>query len=204
MQRIKIEDASTDQLRAFAKDIQQIEKVPTDRSKVIAALIESGWEKDFITIAGGAPGGVEEAADDFQPEQFVQATPLREEVIRFSSVKGFGFWKKSPMVICRIMSTDRPGGKEPAHPIINNSPPLVIQRNKLVEIPYDFYLVLRQAGGTKIEPGADAKDPLVETDYQEYPMTDIQLPSPEAIAKWQAHTGSIEFGHPGGRQQVAA
>jgi hypothetical protein len=187
MKPIKISEATDEQLRKFATDVQQIENVPTERGRIIAALVESGHESDFIFVEGDASPDQDEPVEQFaEPEETVHKMPTA----------GFGYWKNSPMVRLKILPTDRPGGNEPAHPSINGSPPLVIARNKLVEIPWDFYLVLKQAGGTKLVSGALPTDDLVKLDYSEYPMTDVVLPSRDAIAKWQARTGDNELGRP--------
>jgi hypothetical protein len=189
MKKIPITEASDAQLREFAKTVQQIDKVPAQRGPLIAAILQSGWQNDYIIT------------DTDQPDLPESSSPLEqheepEETVSKMPLKGFGFWKNSPMVHLRIMSTDRPGGNEPAHPSINGSPPLVIQRNILVEVPYDFYLDLKQAGGTKVIPGASATDELVRQDYKEYPMEIVKMPTREEIAKWQEHTSKMELGHP--------
>lgn len=189
--KVTIAEATDDQLKAFAKDFQQIESIPAARGGVIAALMESGWTNDFVYVAG-------EAAAPVQAEQTAPVAQVARagEKPAPMPTSGFSYWKDSPMVTLRIMPTDRPGGNEPAHPIINGSPALVIQRNKLVEVPWDFYLVIKQAGGTKLMPGADAKDDLVPQDYSEYPMTDVVLPSQAAVDAWIAKTQGHELGSP--------
>jgi hypothetical protein len=188
MKQVPIIEASDEQLKAFARDVQQIEKVPNARGPLLAALLESGWDKEYVLADG------DDTANDDQPA-LAQFEQPQEKVTKMPT-SGFGQWRGSPMVRLKIMPTDRPGGAEPAHPSINGSPCLVIQRNQLVEIPYDFYLVLKQAGGTKVLPGERPNDPLVEVDYYEYPMTDVVLPPPEEIAKWQAKTTGNELGRP--------
>jgi hypothetical protein len=196
MNKLPIADAGTPQLIEFAK-IQQIENVPTDRAKVIAALVESGWTQDYILAAdAAAPPGVADVA----PAQ-AQTLEVGEPITEMPT-SGFGYWRDAPMVVCKIMSTDRPGGNEPAHPSINGSPHLVVQRNVLVRIPHDFYLVIKQAGGTKLVPGAKAEDPLIAQHYLEYPMSDVQLPTQAEIDAWRAKTEGDELGRP--KQQKAA
>jgi hypothetical protein len=137
-----------------------------------------------------APPGVADVA----PAQ-AQTLEVGEPITEMPT-SGFGYWRNSPMVVCKIMSTDRPGGNEPAHPSINGSPHLVVQRNVLVRIPYDFYLVIKQAGGTKLVPGAKAEDPLIAQHYLEYPMSDVQLPPQAEIDAWRAKTEGDELGKP--------
>lgn len=191
MKRIPIAEASDEQLKAFARDVQQIDNIPDQRGKIIAALVESGYTDDYILSDG--PAQDDGPADDLPA--FSQIEEPQEQVYKMPTA-GFGYWKDSPMVRLKILPTDRPGGNEPAHPSINCSPCLVIQRNKLVEIPHDFYLVLRQAGGTKLVAGKEPTDELVRIDYSEYPMTDVELPPKEAIARWQAQTSDNELGKP--------
>jgi hypothetical protein len=187
MKKIPISEASDEQIAWFAKNVQQIADVPAKRGPLLAALVQSGYDDDFILVEG------DDQTDDNQ--DIVQLQQPSPKVAKMPAA-GFGYWRGSPMVTLKVLPTDRPGGNEPAHPSINGSPCLVIQRNVLVEIPYDFYLVLKQAGGTKMLPGEKPTDPLIEVDYYEYPMVDVTLPSPAEIAAWQKKTGSNELGKP--------
>lgn len=187
MKKLPITEASDQQLRTFAADVQQIEKVPAERGKILAALTEGGWTQDYILVDG-------EESVFAESDPLPQTAQPRQDYIPFSSAKGFGFWRKGPMVKLKILSTDRPGGNEPAHPSVNGSPCLIIPRNKRVEIPYDFYLVLNNCIGTKITPGEKIEDELVHTDYTDYPLTEVELPSPQEIAKWQEFTSGNELG----------
>lgn len=190
MKKIPISEASDAQIEWFAKNVQQLADVPKARGAMLAALIQSGHDDDFVLVEGSDEEPSEEA---FSP--MTQTAPVGEVATPMPK-SGFGAWRNSPMVTLRLLPTDRPGGNEPAHPSINGSPPLVIQRNKLVSIPYDFYLDLRQAGGTRVLPGEKATDDLVHVDYYEYPMADVTLPSAAEIAAWQEKTGKIELGRP--------
>jgi hypothetical protein len=195
MKQVPIEEATDEQIIIFARDVQQIAEIPTTRGPLIQALIKSGWDRDYVMVDGEERSPTAEDTHEELEQEVLQMLEPEVKPIPFSTVKGFGFFKKSPMVVCKIMSTDRPGGNEPAHPSVNGSPPLVIQRNRLVEIPWDFFLVLRQAGGTKILPGEKATDELVRQDYLEYPLTDIRLPSRASVVAWQERTSKMELGH---------
>jgi hypothetical protein len=204
MQKLLIEDASTPQLAAFAGTLD-LADVPNDRPGIIAKLIEAGYSNDFIFVAPEAPVGAPEAL----AEPLMQAME-GGEVPAEMPTSGFTHWTKSepgkppcPMVTLKVLSTERPGGNEPAHPIINNSPPLVIQRNKLVRIPWDFYEVLRQAGGTALLPNGDNKD-FVRQDYREYPMEVAQMPTKAQVDAWREWDGQHELGRPKAPQQQQA
>jgi hypothetical protein len=189
MKDIPIVEASDDQLKWFTQNVLQLTDVPSDRAGLIGAIINAGHKADTIIVEGESDQSAEAPTSAFAPQ------PLQpSEQVYKMPLTGFGYWRNSPMVQLRIMSTDRPGGNEPAHPTVNGSPCMVIQRNRLVEIPYDFYLVLKQAGGTKVQPGEKPTDDLVRTDYLEYPLQDVVMPSREEIAKWQAYTGAHELG----------
>jgi hypothetical protein len=122
MKKVPITEATDEQLKEFAKTVQQIDKIPPTRGPLIAAILQSGWKMEYILADVDTP----DDADDVAP---LDQTEEPEETVHKMPLKGFGFWKDSPMVRLRIMETDRPGGNEPAHPSINASPPLVIQRN---------------------------------------------------------------------------
>lgn len=195
MKNVPIADASTGELRDFAKNILQLDSVPSDRAGIIAAMIEGGHTGESISVAG-------------------EAEPETQALSQFGSTgevplkigRGFSLWTqkaegkpKCPMVVCRVLSTDRPGGNDPAAPQIIPYPPLIIPRGKLVEIPHDHYEVLKQAGGTKFSAGATVNDDLIATDFYEYPLTDVQLPPPAEIAAWNAWCGANnELGAPKG------
>jgi hypothetical protein len=186
MKQLPITEATDAQIEFFCRNVQQIADVPEGRGPMLGALVQSGYDSDFILVEG-------EETSEAPQSAFVQRQRPVEQVAKMP-LSGFGYWKDSPMVTLKILPTDRPGGNEPAHPSINGSPPMVIQRNKLVSIPYDFYLDLKQAGGTKVTPGEKPTDDLIHTDYFDYPMTDIVLPSQEEIDRWQAYTSGHELG----------
>lgn len=192
MKKLPITEASDEQLKTFAQTVLQIENVSNKRGEILAALQQGGWTQDHILVDGHEMDAGSDVLAQFEEPE--------EDFAPFAKVKGFGYWKDGPMVVLKIMSTDRPGGNEPAAPSVNGSAPLVIQRNQLVQIPYDFYLVLKNCVGTKVEPGEKVTDELVRTDYTDYPLSDVQLPSRAEIAAWQARTAGDELGHPKAKQ----
>lgn len=206
MKKIPISDATDEQLRTFALDIQQLSNVPQARSAILAALIEGGWSSDYILVDGDpAPAASTDSsslAGEEPAEELAQFENVRE-VAAPMPAQGFAFWTKPeegkpscPMVTLRILTTERPGGKDPAHPIINNSPPLVIQRGKLVRIPWDFYKVLKGAGGTAgMSNVANPNEEIQTVDYIEYPMTDVVLPTKAEVDAWDKWAGSHELGN---------
>jgi hypothetical protein len=193
MKKIPITEATDQQLKAFASD-QQIENVPNARGGILAALTEAGWTGDYIFADGDE--GPAASAEAPQLEPVAQYEEAGEKPLEMQPT-GFAYWRNSPMVVCRVMATDRPGGNDPAHPIINSSAALIIPRGKLVKIPIDFYRVLKNAGGTKIthaddRPGLPPRE--IRQDYQEYPMQDVVLPSARAVAEWDEWSGQHELG----------
>lgn len=202
MKKLAIEQASDEQLRDFAVTVHQLDKVPHDRAGIIGKLVESGYTQDYIVVPGDAPQASQESEElgVLELGQFEEVGEVPQEM----PATGFSFWTKGeagkppcPMVTCRILTTERPGGNDPAAPIINNSPPLVIPRGKLVRIPYDFYQILKQAGGTSAQSNiADATKEAVKFNYIEYPMTDVQLPTGASVAAWNAWAGQHELGRP--------
>lgn len=206
MKKIAITEASVDELFTFATLILNLEGPPRDRPGLLAAIINAGHDQEWIVVSGEEESPLELSNE--APRALSQYEQVGETAAKMPST-GFPYWTRRekgkpecPMVELRILPTDRPGGNEPAHPVINNSPPLVIQRNKLVEIPYDFYLVLRQAGGTKYVPGEKPNDPLIPIDYFEYPMVDVKLPDAAKVKAWSDWSSQQELGAP--RAAVAA
>ena len=202
MKKISIAEASDAQLRTFAVEVQQLEGVPQDRGGIIASLVEGGWTHDYILAAGEETPPA--ATASAEPSTVLQQLEETSEPAAEMPAKGFSFWTSTakgkppcPMITVKVQSTDRPGGNDPAHPVINNSPPLVIQRNRWVRIPWDFYKVLHGAGGTALLPDGNNKD-FIRQDYKEYPMEvrPGSEPSVEAVRAWDAWAGSQELGHP--------
>lgn len=202
MKKKPIIDATGEELFTFATLILNLEGPPRDRPGLLAAIINAGHDQDWIVVSGEEEDALQLGGSDEAVQVVSQYGNVGDPPAKMPPT-GFPYWTRPekgkpecPMVVLRILPTDRPGGNEPAHPIINNSPPLVIQRNKLVEIPHDFYLVLRQAGGTKYLPGEKPNDPLIAIDYFEYPMVDVILPDPRKVRAWGEWSGAQELGAP--------
>lgn len=178
--QIKIEEATEAQLRTFASTILALElegNVDT-REKLIAA-ITLAWNQPFITLP-------EEDELVLDGSQVVTPEPTAQEIGLNNR-----HYRHDPKVTLTILTTDRPGGKEPAAPSVNGSPCLVIPRGKPVTIPYRFYLALKEAHEVKFEQ--DEKFNWIETRHTNYPLTDVQLPPQAEIDAWFERTKDQVF-----------
>jgi hypothetical protein len=184
--RTQINDADDAQLAAFAKTHLQLEEVPSDRVGIITALMAAGWNQEYIFTDGEPPA----AAQQVTAQQTQQPAPVAELVGALAK------YRDDPLVELEIMTHGGPGGNEPASPSHNGSQCLIIQRNKRVKIPYRFYLVLKDAEGTKVEPNPNDPTKTVETNYTDFPLKFLQLPPQAEIDAWHERTKDVVLGSP--------
>lgn len=182
---IPIAGATEQQLRDFA-DVQQydISSVRPGDIGGLLAVIGAAWPGDsilavapeFDTVAAASP--------------FAQETPV--SIIAQNSLTG-GTGANDPKVIIKIGQTPYPGGKDPV-PLGHNGKTVVLQRNLLTELPYRYYLVLLDAmrGDLTQEEDKDGKmGELLDTEFTNYPLQQVTLPSPEEIRAWHERTDNV-------------
>lgn len=175
MQKIKITDATDDQLRAFAISLQLDVADAKSRADLFAVL-GPAWDQDFIMAE----------EEDARGEA---VTPIAQVSLNTGRDDG-------PMVQFKIMQTEMPGGKHPAHPCVNGKM-LVMQRNMLIEAPYAFYLALQNAIVGVMEQGPDQRSAdggtrpgeLIATEVTNYPLSEVRLPPQSEIDAWHARNG---------------
>lgn len=181
MQKIKITDATDEQIRAFANSLQLDEDGAIANAKGRAdlmAVLGPAWEADYIF-----------AEADEAPVQTSSTMQLAQHVKDFGPEFG-------PLCTFRVMTTEMPGGKHAAGPSVNGKT-CKIDRGILVSTNYAFYEALRNATGSVVEQGPD-KDgkpgEMIVIDASNYPVSDYQAPSDAALAEWKRNYGSHELG----------
>lgn len=181
MLKIKITDASDDQIRSFALSLQLDEDGAITNAKGRAdllAVLGPAWDQDYIF-----------AEADEAPVQVQSAVRFAQHVKDFGPEFG-------PMTTFKIMTTEMPGGKHAAGPTVNGKM-CKIDRGVLVSTNYAFYEALKHATGSIVEqaPDKDGKPgELVIIDASNYPMSEQQYPSDEELAEWHRKYGSRELG----------
>lgn len=176
MFKLAIENATDQQLRAFCETTLQLELTGINDRARVEALMRTAWPNDFILVESEPVG---------HSEQIEPVTPKPDMV--FDTGRDDG-----PPVSLKILTTDMPGGKHPAHPDVNGKM-IVIQRNMLVTIPYAFYhaMLNAQVAVMNQEPDRDGKPgELVPTQVTNYPMSEVTLPPKHEIDAWRERNGS--------------
>jgi hypothetical protein len=157
MKKLPITDATDAQLKWFAQNVQQIENVPQRPRRLLAALIASGHKAISSSSRRESEQSRSTQSSRARPVRRVERAGRQDAADRLRLLARIRRWSLAHYA-------DRPPRRQRAGaPVDQRLAALVIQRGKLVEIPYDFYLVLKQAGGTKIGPASEADRPLVRS-----------------------------------------
>lgn len=173
LKKIPLADATDDQLRDFAELTLQLDVTGTSDRSNLLSLIQTAWPQDFLMAEEAA-----EASD----EQTQKIAPHADRIAG-------GIGDNDPKVILVVREDDKPGGKEPVALGVNGRT-IVLQRNVRVEVPYRFYLNLRDAAY-----GSVVQDPVtkeaVETQSPRYNIVVESLPTPAEIAEWHARVDDL-------------
>lgn len=180
MQKIKIPDATDDQIRAFANSLQLDEDGALTKARSRAdlmAVLGPAWDQDYVF------------AEEADSERGEAAIPVSQ--VKLNTGRDDG-----PLVQFKIMQTEMPGGKHPAHPCVNGKM-LVMQRGMLIDAPYAYYLALQNAIVGVVEQGADTTGAdgqrrpgdLIPTQVTNYPLSEVRLPPQSEIEAWHLRNG---------------
>lgn len=185
MTSIPIATASEAQLREFA-EVQQYDIAHVRHGDVpgLLAVIQTAWQGDTIlaVIEDGAAAS----------PAFAQEAPV--SLVATHSLTG-GTGANDPKVILKVGQTTYPGGSQPV-PLGHNGTTVVLQRNILTEVPYRYYLVLQDAirGDMSQEQRDDGKvGAMIQTEYTNYPLQHVTMPSAEEIAAWHARVDNVSM-----------
>lgn len=179
IEKLPIDEASDQQLRAFATDFLQIELGANVSTRAqILAEIDKAWKQPFINVE----------SDD--------ALLLDEQVERAKpAAKRLGILQKypdDPLVELEIASTTLPGGDKPV-PVNVNGGNLLIPRETRVEIPYRFFLALKDAHEVELTQNKDTME-LVKRRVTNYPLTIHRMPTEAEIAEFHRKVDGTVLG----------
>lgn len=178
MKKIDILEASDDQLREFATTAQGLDVTDAKSRADLLAILGPAWDQDYILV------------DDVTPDTGAAAVPTPQ--VSYTA----GNRDDGPMVKFKILQTDMPGGKHPAHPSVNGRM-LVMQRNMLIEAPYAYFLDLQNAKVGVIEQGRDQQGAdggmrpgdMTPTEVTNYPLSEVTMPPQAEIDAWHERNG---------------
>lgn len=180
MQKINITDATDEQIRAFAISLQLDEDgaIASARDRAdLMAVLGPAWSDDYIFAE--------------EPDNERGAAPVPVAQVKLDTGRDDG-----PLVQFKILQTDMPGGKHPAHPCVNGKM-LVMQRNMLIDAPYAYFLALQNARVGVVEQGQDQRGSdggmrpgdMTPTEVTNYPLSEVRLPPQHQIDAWHARNG---------------
>lgn len=137
MRKVDIKDATEQQLRDFGRDTLGLSLPPNCKMETLRAKISAAWDKSDITVAD-APEVAPQTGSRPVPVEAGQEPPKRN------------------MVRINISVTEEPGGTDDV-PVGVNGRVMTIPRGKDVDIPEEYFMVLREAITHKYDPLPDGQ-----------------------------------------------
>lgn len=174
MTKIKIEDASLDQMRQFATEVLGMDVAPQTNSPTLRAKIAQAWDGDHIEVDGevGPSGRLVKPA--------APATKPTGHQITAVSAKG------DPVVMLVISEQPGKGGDRPV-PVGVNGVAILIPRGAPQPVPWRYYQALCSAVQTVYEQLDDMT--IIAKQVPCYPVTVTQMPPQDQIDRWNAVMG---------------
>jgi hypothetical protein len=162
--QLPLAEASERQIRDYAETMQ-LDLSDAHSETDVLAVLGAAWPFSWIPVADAPDDG----GDGDQGEA---ALPEPQQEIL---VGGIG--SNDPKVRLRLGETELPGGKEPAVIAVNGRT-VVIQRKLVVDLPYRFYLAMR-----------NAVRELVFSEVTNFPVLEIiAMPTADEIKRWHERT----------------
>lgn len=155
--KIPIKDASAAQLRKFAIEHLGLEVKGSMNRQALIALIGQAWTEEDIRV--------EEA-----PPEAVQSHGARA---RASLADGL----KPGYARVQIHVSEEPGGTDPV-PLGVNGSIMLVERGKDQDIPYRYYIVLKNAIKYQYDMDGDKINP-IPRQIPQYPFSVIAINEPE-------------------------
>lgn len=162
-----INDASASELSLYAQTNYGLDVRHTlGKEKILAALRTAGFDGDEIETEEATETGAQVVRPVVQ-----SLTPAKQS-------KGPRRW-----VELEIHEQEIPGGTEP-QPVGVNGSLMYVPRGQRVEIPYEYYEVLKNARGVQYKAAPDEFTPIGEArEVPRLPMTVYRVdPEPEQVA----------------------
>jgi hypothetical protein len=175
--QIKFNDATRDELIQFAMESLGMKFHPKTGLAKIAAGVKSVWRNDFITLYTEAEEGPK--VEDVKKGVNEDGAMTVEASIR--ALSG-GSSKNDPKVRMIISQSEGAGGQRPVFVMVNNVP-MLLPRGEEIDVPYRYYLALRNAVGEAVEMDLETYD-LTSRSVFSYPFQVSQLPTQEEMKDW--------------------
>ena len=186
--QIKIEDATKEELLKFANEKLGLAKIhhATGRGKILAK-IRQAWTPDYIELHGESDNA---PANDNTPKP--ANDNAAEDKIR--ALTG-GSSKGDPMVRMFINEAEGAGGQRPVFVSVNHVP-FLIPRGEEVDVPYRFFLALKNAVGTIYEQDTNTYE-VPGREVPTYPYNVVRMPTPDEMVDWNRQ--ELESQYPPGK-----
>ena len=184
MTKIHINDATVAQLRTFAEEVLGLDVRAQDTRKSLQAKIGVVHVGDEIELPDHTTATFEAVPTDAgtAPEQMRAATAKS-----VSAKSGRG----DPLVRLVVHENESEEGKRPVFVAVNGTG-MLIPRGREVEIPYRYYLVLRDTIVSSFRQDMEsAEKEMRESRQPVYPFNVTRLPSQEEVDAWKRATGKL-------------
>ena len=181
--RIPVAEATDAQLRSYAETVLGIGFGPNPgikRDTILRKMADAGFDDTGIWLPddGPAPDRIQHVAED---------APGGETVIRKGNPDNS---RNDPMVNLRIAEQPGAGGNRPV-PVGVNGQIMLIPRNKDVDVPWRYFLAMRNAVQMIYETDPNTHE---LGEGREVPAHSVQvntMPSAAEIAAWEERTQKI-------------
>lgn len=179
---IPILEATADELRAFAQSHLGMSIHPSAKLETVLAKVQAAYFKDTIALPDAdEPVELDAQADTDAAPKAVHVQPTNRAAGTSSS--------HDPKVRLRIEGHEGVGGKRSV-PVGVNGVHMLIPRQKEVDVPYRYYLVLKNAVRTHYQQDQETND-MIATEVPAYPFQVVKMPSEEEIEAWHERTRGI-------------
>ena len=167
--KIKLADASTEQLRWFAGSYLNLEVSPSDNANALRVAISRAWDDSEISVPSDMGGDAKKPS----PRKVAAPAPGAALAPKDSS--------RDPRVTLIISRQDGPGGDRPVEVGVNGTL-ILIPRGEPSTVAYRYYEALKNAVQTVYEQTSDGD--IIGRDVHTYPFQVTNMPSEAAVQAW--------------------
>tara|TARA_Y100000310_G_scaffold340966_1_gene438561 strand:+ start:511 stop:1146 length:636 start_codon:yes stop_codon:yes gene_type:complete len=184
---ITYDDATKTELIQFAAENLGMKFHPNTGIAKVSAAIRQVWLNDFIILFG--PADKAAAVEDVETGEDEEGSATVGASIRSL---GRGSSKTDPVVRMIVNLSEKPGGHRPVFVSVNNVG-MLIPRGKEVDVPYRYYLALKEAVGTVYIQDDDEDYTLRSRNVQSYAFQVVRFPTPEEMEPWNQREWESQF-----------
>lgn len=167
--KIKLADASTEQLRWFASSYLNLEVSPSDNASSLRVAISRAWDDAEISVPSDMAGESKKA-----PRKTAAAPAPGAALAPKDS-------SRDPRVTLIISRQDGPGGDRPVEVGVNGTL-ILIPRGEPATVAYRYYEALKNAVQTVYEQTPDGD--IIGRDVHTYPFQVTNMPPESAVQAW--------------------